>query len=113
MKKIISLSFLALLSLSACGASQAENAGKAMAEIACLMSNESADKEAAEEVIKKYGFETAADIDTYLETIKGTEKVNTVVASARDTLTEVCGDWLEQKGVDPSVLSKAMVGQGE
>lgn len=117
MNNRIALVLLSAVLLTACGSSgsKAENAGKAMAETACLLFDDTTSTDdmsaASDAIMKKYGFEQASDIDTYLATIQGTEDLNTVTATARDTLTETCSDALTAKGVDPSDLANAMVSQ--
>jgi hypothetical protein len=116
MKKRLALVLTAAILLTACGtASMAENAGKAMAETACIIFEDPSKidtmSEESDAIMKKYGFEQASDIDDYLLTIQGTEELNTVSATARDTLISTCGAALEEKGVDASDLATAMVSQ--
>lgn len=88
-----------------------------MAETACLLFDETAvttKEELAsktEEIMTKYGYGDASEIDTYLATIQGTEELNTVTTTLRDALTANCGSTLEAKQVTADDLSKAMVSQ--
>lgn len=112
------LAALSVLLLTACGSlSPAESAGKAMGETACLLfddpSTTTSDElsQKTDDIMKKYGFEKASDIDAYLTAIQGTEELNTVKTTTRDTLTAECGDTLTEKEVDPADLAEAMVTQ--
>ena len=89
----------------------------AMAETACIIFEDPSkidtmsEEGTATAIMKKYGFEQASDIDDYLLEIQGTEELNTVSATARDTLIATCGAALTEKGVDASDLANAMVTQ--
>jgi len=117
MNKKLSLALFSLLLLTACGStgSKAENAGKAMAETACLLFNEDVNMEEiaaqTDEIMKKYGFEKAQDIDDYIATIQGTDELNTVSTNTENELKAKCGEALTAKGVEAADLAKAMVSQ--
>ncbi|MFA5792646.1 MAG: hypothetical protein WC897_02115 [Candidatus Gracilibacteria bacterium] len=117
MRKLLSLIILSSLALIACGGtnSQAENAGKAMAETACLLFDDATDMENIEtlttDIMVKYGWSTPADIDTYLAQIQGTEELNQVSVATRTHLEDTCGDSLTANGVTATDLAEAMVTQ--
>ncbi|MFA6024289.1 MAG: hypothetical protein WC777_03690 [Candidatus Gracilibacteria bacterium] len=103
------------LFLSACGGtgSTAENTGKAMAETACLLFDESIAMEDLEEntkdIMKKYGYSDPKEIDTYLAEIQGTEELNLVSEAARTHLEATCAEGLSASGVSAAELAEAMV----
>lgn len=103
------------LFLTACGGSgdKAENTGKAMAETACLLFDESIALEDIEsktqEIMTKYGYAAPEEIDTYLAEIRGTEDLNIVSESARTQLEATCADALAASGVSAAELAEAMV----
>ena len=114
----LSLALAGVLLLTACGTALTapQNAANAMAETACLLFDDSATtkEEMASkttEIMTKYGYGDASEIDTYLTTIQGTEELNTVTTTLRDALTANCGTTLDAKGVTADDLSKAMVSQ--
>ena len=112
-----SLLILACLSLvlSACSGSQnlTENAGKAMAETACLLFDEETEfvaiAEETKAVMDKYGFENDATIEDYLDSIRGTEELNKVSVVLREHLERSCGSTLEANGISAADLAEAMV----
>lgn len=103
------------LFLTACGASgtSAENTGKAMAETACLLFDESVAIENIESetqsIMIKYGYANPEEIDTYLAEIRGTEELNIVSESARTQLEATCADALAASGVSAAELAEAMI----
>ena len=117
MPKVILASLLLSISiLSACtrsSGSSSENAGKAMAETACLLFDESVSMDdiggLSDEIMVAYGFEDAEAIDIYLASVRGTEEINLVSEAARTHLEATCGDALEASGVSPADLAEAMV----
>jgi len=117
MRKFLTLALLSTLTLVSCGGanSQAENAGNAMAETACLLFDETTDMSNIEvlttDIMTKYGWATPADIDTYLTGIQGTEELNQVQVAVRTALEDLCGDKLEENGVTAADLAEAMVTQ--
>jgi len=116
MRKFISLMLFSALFLSACGASsQAENAGKAMAETACLLFSSNGDLTNLEgettAIMTKYGWTKPEDIDTYLTSVRGTEEFNEVTVAARAHLEESCGDALTTSGVSAEELANAMTSE--
>lgn len=109
------LFFFALV-LSACNpasVSQAENAGKAMAETACLLFDENvalSDIESeTKAIMSKYGFTSAEEIDTYLATIRESNEIDVVSEAARKQLESLCSDSLSASGVSTADLAEAMV----
>ena len=116
MRKLLILALLSTLLLSACGkASQAENAGKAMAETACLLFNNSGDLSNLETesntIMTKYGWKDPAEIDTYLNSVRNTAEFNEINVAARTHLEESCGDALAKAGVSAEELSSAMTSE--
>lgn len=117
MNKKLALALFSLLLLTACGSSssKAANAGNAMAETACLLFNQDVKMDQitaqTDTIMKKYGFETAQDIDDYIASIKGTDELTSVSTAATNALTANCGDALTEKGVTAEDLAKAMVTQ--
>jgi hypothetical protein len=116
MRKFITLTLFLALFLNACGTdSQAENAGKAMAETACLLFSSNGDLTNLEgettSIMTKYGWATAADIDTYLTSVRGTEEFNEVTVAARSHLEESCGEALTASGVSAEELANAMTSE--
>lgn len=109
---------LGTLLLSACNVQGEpwENAGKAMAETACLLFDEEMDfteiektiEEKTKAVMKKYGFENPKEIDTYLAGVRGTEELNQVTETARTHLEKECGPALEDSGVTAAELAESM-----
>lgn len=104
------------LVLSACNAtsaSQAENAGKAMAETACLLFDENVSlsdiESKTKDIMGKYGFTSAEEIDTYLATIRETSEIDMVSEVTRKQLESLCSDSLSASGVSAADLAKAMV----
>lgn len=116
MRKIAFL-LLSTLVLSACGStgSQAENAGKAMAETACLLFDESVTFDQITEktgtIMNDYGWDKPEDIDTYLTSVQGTPELETVKTAATTQMETVCGDALSTAGVTASDLAESMVTQ--
>jgi hypothetical protein len=108
---------LACLSLafSACSTSQniSEDAGKAMAETACLLFDEDTEfvaiAEETKAIMDKYGFENDATVEDYLDSIRGTEELNNVVVIVREHLESSCGETLEKNGIQAADLAEAMV----
>ena len=120
MSKVLTLSLLlSMIVLSSCGGSAggniSENAGKAMAETACLLFDEEVSlgdmQSLTEDIMAEYGFEDAEAIDTYLATVRGTEEINLVSEAARTHLETTCGDALEASGVSAADLAEAMVSE--
>lgn len=110
--------FLATLLLSACGTSgsQAENAGNAMAETACLLFDESVSfdqiTDKTGEIMTAYGWDKPEDIDTYLASIQSnTEELELVRSTAATKLTETCGDALSTSGMTAEDLAESMTQQ--
>ena len=105
------------LFLSACGGSgnQAENTGKAMAETACLLFDETVALENIEtltgDIMKKYGYNDPEEIDTYLAEVRGTEDLNKVSEAARTHLEATCAEALTTSGVNAADLAEAMVAE--
>ena len=116
MRKIATV-LLATLLLSACSGngSQAENAGMAMAETACLIFDENVTFDQITgltgDVMQKYGWEKPEDIDTYLTSIQGTPEMDLVKTSTIETLEEKCGAELAASGVAASDLADKMVSE--
>lgn len=114
MRKIAFL-LLSTLVLSACGSSgsQAENAGKAMAETACLLFDESVTFDQITEktglIMDNYGWDKPEDIDTYLASVQGTPELDTVKSIATTHMEENCGDAISTSGVSASDLAASMV----
>lgn len=115
MRKILLVTIISTLILSACGGGKAENAGMAMAETACLLFDEATDMNNIQtlttDIMIKYGFNTPEDIDTYLTEVQGTEELNQISVAARTHLEETCGDKLSENGVTAADLAEAMVNQ--
>lgn len=104
------------LFLSACAGgsgNKAEDTGKAMAETACLLFDETVALEDLEsktgEIMTKYGYNDPEEIDTYLAEIRGTEELNEVSESARTHLEATCAESLTASGVSAADLAEAMV----
>lgn len=103
------------LFLTACGGTgdQAENTGKAMAETACLLFDETIAIEDIEsktqEIMKEYGYQNPEEIDVYLSEVRGTEDLNKVSESARTQLEATCADALAASGVSAAELAEAMI----
>lgn len=116
MRKIAFL-LLTTLVLSACGStgSQAENAGKAMAETACLLFDESVTFDQITEktgtIMNTYGWNKPEDIDTYLTSVQGTPELETVKTVAATHMEATCGDSLTTSGVSAADLAESMVTQ--
>lgn len=106
---------LTTLVLSACGSSgtQAENAGKAMAETACLLFDQNVTfdqiTEKTGDIMNNYGWDKPEDIDTYLASIQGTAEVDTVKSVATSQMESTCGDALTTAGVSAADLAASMV----
>lgn len=111
---LAALIFSSLL-LSACtgSASQAENAGKSLAETSCLALNETVAienvLETSEAIPAKYGFEDGNALNEYLTSIAGTEDQNLVVVSLRENLEKFCGDELSNLGITPADLAEEII----
>lgn len=105
------------LFLTACGGSgnKAEDTGKAMAETACLLFDETIALEDIEtstnEIMKKYGYNNPEEIDTYLAEIRETEDLNKVSEAARTHLEATCAEALTASGVNAADLSEAMIAE--
>lgn len=104
--------------LAACNTSsgnQAENAGKALADAACLLFDESIEfaeiPDLSQEIIKKYDFSSSDEIDNYLEGVKGTEEMNEVMVAAREQLEAQCGSGLASSGLSAAELAESIVSQ--
>lgn len=115
-RTVLSTLLTGALFLAACGGgsgNQAEDTGKAMAETACLLFDESValeDIEAkTEEIMNTYGYDDPAEIDTYLAEIRGTEELNQVSEAARTHLEATCAEALTASGVSAADLAEAMV----
>ena len=109
---------LATLLLSACGSSgsQAENAGNAMGETACLLFDESVSfdqiTDKTGEIMNQYGWDQPEDIDTYLASIQSNpEELAAVKAAAAEQLTASCGEALSTSGMTAEDLAESMVSQ--
>jgi predicted small secreted protein len=116
-KQLLAALLVSASLLTACGGaasgSQAENAGKAMAETACLLFDENVDFETiaaqSEEIVQNYGFESSTSIDDYIMEVAGTEEQNAIVVAAREHLEATCGEDIEASGLSAAELSEAMV----
>lgn len=117
-KKFLSLFFVSLFMLTACGggASKAEKAGMALAETACLSFDSSVAGEEietladfAESSATKYGFESSEDMQVYLDSIEGTEAMNEMAVAAREHLEETCGDSLEALGINAADFAENII----
>ncbi len=115
-KVILAFSLLSMTVLSACAGSSggsSENAGKAMAEMACLLFDESVSLEdissKSDDIIVAYGFADTKEMKFYVATVRGTEEINLVSEAARTHLEATCGDALEDSGVSAADLAEAMV----
>lgn len=109
---------LATIVLASCGgtAPTPENAGKAMAETACLLFDPSftADTDigtATIEIMNKYGFSDTDVIDTYLTSVRGTEDENLVKEATRVQLEASCGQALTDSGMTAADLAEAMLSE--
>jgi len=109
------LSTIILASCGAASGNKAENAGKAMAETACLLFDQSVSMDDIEastgDIMTTYGFTSPSEIDTYLASIQDTEEMNQVTEAARTQLEATCGDALSSNGVTAADLAEAMVSQ--
>lgn len=106
--------FLSLLTITACSSgSPEENAGKAMAETACLLFDQSVSldrvQSQSEKILNGYGFKTMDDVTAYINSIRGTTSENEVVIAVRDHLEKSCGDALDSANVNASDLAQSMV----
>jgi len=92
---------------------RAEDAGMAMAKSFCLLFDENLTfEEVGEitfEIVQDYGFETPAEIDNYLAKIEGTEAADRVAAALNETITETCGDDLEERDFDPAEIVESIL----
>lgn len=113
---IVSLSVAATgaLLFAACttNSSLADDAGKALAETACLPFDSSV---ATEDILTKYdeklaefGFDEDS-LQEYLTSIEGTSELNEVSVVLRTHLQETCGDELEAYGTNAADLAETMV----
>lgn len=116
MKRLFLATTIFSLLLTSCGGPsnvQADNAAHAMAETSCLIFDESVPFEdipnRSDEIILSYGWEDAMSIDTYLESIAGTEEQNEVAVLLRQYLDDVCGEQLEAGGLSAAELAEAIV----
>ena len=100
---------------SACSSNtfRAEQAGKAMAEVNCLIFTSTDllayDEEAVDEILQKYGFENETEIEEYMVSIKGTTELNEVAVNVRSHLQETCGTELEAIGLSPEDIYESKV----
>ncbi len=106
--------FLSLIALSSCSTgSPEENAGKALAEKACLVFDQSISLEKVDsettKILKEYGFDSMDEITVYIDSIRNTEAENQVIIELRDHLEKTCGDALDSANVDASDLAQSMV----
>lgn len=118
MPKFLSALLLSSLVLASCGGAsgkQAENAGKAMAETACLLFDESVDftdiESLTNDIMSKYGFSSPEEIDTYLAKVRGTKELNQVSEAARTQLEASCGDALTESSISAADLAESMVSE--
>ena len=115
-KLFTSLALISAILLYACNSSSeknAENAGKAMAETACLLFNETIELEEieqmSEDIMREYGFSSSKEIDSYLASVRGTEELNKVSEAVRTHMESTCGQALAESDVSAADLAEAMV----
>ena len=105
---------LSTLALTACSSgTPAENAGKAMAETACLLFDDTVTydqiTEKTGEIMNDYGWEKPEDIDTYLSSVQGTPEADEVKKATADHLEATCGEAMAETGISPEELANSMV----
>lgn len=113
-KFALSLGLAALLLLAGCGSDnqQAENAGKAMAEMTCLVSNDvpfDQITQQAGEIMKNYGWEKAEDVDLYLNSIQDPSELEIVKTAIVEQLDQSCGAKLREAGLDTKSVADSLV----
>ncbi len=116
MKALFAAISLSSVFLTACTQAvnvQAEKAARTMAEVSCLIFDDSVTFEEipdqSNEIITKYGWENSIAIDDYLAEIKGSEEQNEVSVLLRQYLEETCGEQLEAGGLSAAELAEAIV----
>ncbi len=112
-KPIIASLILSTLLLAACQTGtemRAKNAGKILAETACMgLSGSQSLIEDAEALLPKYGFSGNEEFEAYLEEIEGTEDANIMAVTIREHAQESCGDLIEELGLNPADLAETLM----
>lgn len=116
MKKLLSLISLTLL-MSACSSnptSEAEQIGRVMGEVSCLIVNDPTGSTAVEEeasrIFAKNGYDAeGSDVETYLSTVS--EDLQPAVQESFEASLEAnCAEGLKTAGVAASTLAESILG---
>ncbi|QQR55392.1 hypothetical protein IPG41_02450 [Candidatus Peregrinibacteria bacterium] len=106
---------LATLALTACssGQSKTDQAGIAMAQVSCLLFDESVTfdqiTQKSDEFLKEQGWESLDDFDAYLSSIKGTADAQAIKTAALDSMSESCKEGIAEVGGTPEEFMDAML----